>query len=249
VGGVGERIIIDRRFRGPPNSAQGGYACGLAAQHIEGPAEVRLLAPPPLETPLQLTRGEAGEVSLLDGDTLLVEARAASFDLEVPEPVTPAEAEAGSERCPWIERHPFPECFGCGPARAVGDGLRQFPGPVDGRDLFACVWTPDPSLADEHGLVRRPFMWAALDCPTAGPAVPLDSGPCVLAGLRARIEGPARVGQPHTVVAWAIEHDARRHRGGAAIHDADGRLCGASEGVWIELRDPAAMGGPRGREL
>ena len=72
--------------------------------------------------------------------------------------------------------------------------------------------------------------------------MPLDSGLCVLGRLRVRIETPARVGDPHTVIAWSIAHEGRRHHGGAAIHDQRGRLCGVSEGVWIELRDPASMG-------
>ena len=234
-------MVIDRRFRGPPNSGQGGYTCGLLAQHLEGPAEVRLTAPPPLETPLELERG-GGAVRLRHGDTQVAEARATVLDLDVPEPVGLAEARAAAERFPWQERHPFPECFGCGPRREVGDGLRQFPGPVEGSHLFAGPWTPDPWLADDREWVRTTFMWAALDCPTAGPAVPPGAGPCVLARLRARVEAPARAGRPHTVVAWPIAHDGRRHLAGAAIHDESGRLLGASEGLWVELRDPASMG-------
>src|SRR5438552_14612416 len=41
-------VVIERRFCGPPNSANGGYVCGLLAAHIDGNAEITLLAPPPL---------------------------------------------------------------------------------------------------------------------------------------------------------------------------------------------------------
>ena len=41
-------VVIEERFRGPPRSANGGYICGLLAAHIDGDAEITLLAPPPL---------------------------------------------------------------------------------------------------------------------------------------------------------------------------------------------------------
>ena len=41
-------IVIDRRFRGPAESGNGGYACGVFARGEE--AEVTLRLPPPLET-------------------------------------------------------------------------------------------------------------------------------------------------------------------------------------------------------
>ena len=40
-----ETITIARRFRGPPNSGNGGYVCGMLARHIAGAAEVMLRAP------------------------------------------------------------------------------------------------------------------------------------------------------------------------------------------------------------
>ena len=35
-------VIVERRFLGPPNSANGGYACGLIGGFIDGSAEVTL---------------------------------------------------------------------------------------------------------------------------------------------------------------------------------------------------------------
>ena len=40
---MAESVTIDRRFNGPPDTAQGGYACGLLASRIESAA---LRAPP-----------------------------------------------------------------------------------------------------------------------------------------------------------------------------------------------------------
>jgi hypothetical protein len=54
-------------------------------------------------------------------------------------------------------------CFVCG--RARDDGFCVFPGPVAGTDLVASPWTPPTWAADEDGLVRPEFVWAALDCP------------------------------------------------------------------------------------
>jgi hypothetical protein len=56
-----ETMTIPRRFRGPPNSGNGGYVCGMLARHIAGAAEVTLRAPPPLETELSVV--EAGATS------------------------------------------------------------------------------------------------------------------------------------------------------------------------------------------
>ena len=55
-------ITIDRRYRGPPTSANGGYVCGLVANAIGGSGEVTLRAPPPLDQPLEDLR--AGSVEL-----------------------------------------------------------------------------------------------------------------------------------------------------------------------------------------
>ena len=54
--GVAGRVLIPRRFNGPPASANGGYACGLIARYVGGPADVSLRSPPPLDTALELER-------------------------------------------------------------------------------------------------------------------------------------------------------------------------------------------------
>src|SRR5439155_15178742 len=71
--GVSGPIVIDRRFCGPPDSGNGGYTCGLVAARVDGPAEVTLRLPPPLETPLTVAPGDGGSVRVLDGDALVAE--------------------------------------------------------------------------------------------------------------------------------------------------------------------------------
>ena len=55
-----QTMTIPRRFRGPPNSGNGGYVCGMLARQIAGAAEVTLRAPPPLETELGLVEVGTG---------------------------------------------------------------------------------------------------------------------------------------------------------------------------------------------
>jgi hypothetical protein len=50
-------VVIEKRFCGPPKSANGGYICGLLAAHIDGHAEITLLAPPPLDQRLDIVAG------------------------------------------------------------------------------------------------------------------------------------------------------------------------------------------------
>ena len=46
---MAETVTIARRYRGPLDSANGGYAAGLLGARLGGTAEVTLRLPPPLE--------------------------------------------------------------------------------------------------------------------------------------------------------------------------------------------------------
>jgi hypothetical protein len=204
-------------------------------------AEVSLRLPPPLDRPLRLVEMDGG-LELRDGDAVVATGRPFELDLAVPDPPPADQAQAASDCCPWIERHPFPMCFACGPDRYPPDGLRIIMGPLEERERFAATWTPDPSLADADGVVAPELVWAALDCPTAAPAVPQDAPPCVLALMRARLDLPIRAGERHVVTSWLVGHEGRKHLGACAIHGSDGELRACSEGLWIELRDPSSHG-------
>src|SRR5690606_16416012 len=67
-------VTIARRFRGPPNSGNGGYSCGRLAAFIDGPAEVTLRKPPPLELEMQVVPEEGG-VAMYAGEQLIAFAR------------------------------------------------------------------------------------------------------------------------------------------------------------------------------
>ena len=237
-----ESVTIDRRFNGPPDSAQGGYACGLIAERIDSAgAAVSLRAPPPLERPLEVRRGADGTVALLDGEALVAEGAPVDFDVAVPEPVALDAAARAAEKAAY-DQHPFPTCFGCGPQRSQDEAIAVLPGPVAGRDLVAGAWTPLAEFAGPDGAVTPLFAWAALDCPTSFGTLPPGSPPHVLARLEARLVAPIVAGEPHTVIAWPVRREGRKAFGAAAIHAANGTLCAVSEGLWIQVRDPSIVG-------
>jgi hypothetical protein len=103
-------IVIDRRFRGPPNSGNGGYSCGVLGERFDGVATVTLRHPPPLDSPLWLTE-EEGQVRLLDGDTLIGEAVPDTLEIEVPAPPVMEQARQALLGYVGFRDHPFPTCF------------------------------------------------------------------------------------------------------------------------------------------
>ena len=234
---MAERIVIDQRFRGPPESANGGYVCGLLASLIGGPAEATLRHPPPLDRPLAVERLDGGAVALRNVETLVAEAAPATVEIEVPLPLTYAEAEAASSSYPGHEKHIFDQCFVCGPRRGPGDGLRIFPGWVAGRKLVAAPWTPDPSLAGEDGAVRPEFVWASLDCPGAW-AMFDEKGferAVVLGRLAARLLAPVRSGERCVVVGWPLGEERRKMYAGTALFGADGALKAFARATWVRI--------------
>jgi hypothetical protein len=240
---VTETIVIAPRFRGPPDSGNGGYTCGLVAAHVDGTAEVTLRRPPPLDTPLVVASGDDGSVRVLDRDQLVAEATSGDDDLgiDVPGAVGLADAEAagaGSRLLRHPEEHPFPTCFVCGPRRASGDGLRILVGPVAGREVAADVWTPGHDLADADGTVRPEFAWAALDCSGGVGSLGddlVEGNPFVLGRLAATIRRPMRAGAPHAVLGWRVAHEGRKVTAGSAIFTGGGELVGLGRATWIRL--------------
>lgn len=261
MGETATTVTIPARFNGPPTTGNGGYVCGLVARHIDGPAEVTLWAPPPLERPLSLARGRGwGEppgdeptVRLWDGDTLVAEARPARVDVDPPMLVSPAEAERASRGYRGFGHHAFPTCFVCGPDRPEGDGLRIFAGPAAGSasgeapvtptPVAAAPWTPAAGLADDDGLVRPEVVWAALDCPSYFGGVG-EGTPAVLGRLAVDLRGPVRAGEPHVVLGWPEGAERRKHYAAAAITRADGAVLAVSSATWIEPRRSADADDP-----
>jgi hypothetical protein len=233
-------VVIPRRFNGPPESGNGGYSCGVLGTLVDAPAvEVTLRAPPPLERELRVEERDEG-LAAVDGDTVVAEARPVELELEVPTPVPLAEALEADARSTYrdAEKHWFDTCFVCGPSRAEGDGLRMFPGPLDGRELFATVFRPDESLADADGRVLPEVVWASLDCPTSAPIADWDDQrpPSVLARLAVRVQAPVEAGRAYVAMSWPLGEDGRKRSAGAALYDEDGLPVAVSRALWIELK-------------
>lgn len=231
-------LTIDARFNGPPESANGGYTCGMLGNFVAGAAEVTLRKPPPLAKPLAVVHGESGLVRLVDGDTVVAEAKPASLDdLIVPALPGRDDVVAASQKYIGFHAHLYPHCFVCGPARRPNEGLRIFAGPTATTGVVAAPWTPDETLGDEHGVVRPEFLWAALDCPGYFSDVAGDQMFIALLGrLSATIVNRVTVGEACTVLGWRIAREGRKHIVGTAVFDAAGRLCAKGRGVWIELQ-------------
>lgn len=229
-------IRIDERFRGPPDSGNGGYVCGRVARFVQGPAAVRLLAPPPLEADLRVrpTPEQPGGVEVYDVDSVVARGRPARVEAEIPEPPTPEEAEAASRRYRGFDLHWFPTCFVCGPEREEADGLRIFAGPVDGRDLVAAAWVPAESLNDGTGRVSPEFVWAALDCPGAFSFPPGEKA-AVLGELAVDVRGHVAVGERCVVVAREVGHDGRKHFTESVLYGESGGCRAVGLGTWIEI--------------
>lgn len=228
-------ITIDERFCGPPDSGNGGYTCGLVGGFLEGTAEVKLILPPPLNRTLEIEKN--GErVILSDQGITIAEGGPAKLDIDLPAPVSFQEAQISATSEEKLKDHFFPTCFVCGQKRGVADGLRIFPGPVQGRGYLAAPWIPDASLSDETGKVRKEIIWAALDCP-GGWAVIADRLRLVVLGkLAVEIVERMSPGEKCVVISWKIAEEGRKITVGSALFSDTGTLYAKAKGTWIELK-------------
>jgi hypothetical protein len=225
-------VRIERRFRGPPASGNGGYVCGVLAERLGQPLEVMLRSPPPLERGLTLEPGAAGAPArLVDGATLVAQASPSELALDVPRPPSLAEATAWSRAYPGFVSHPFPECFTCGPARADGDGLRIFPGASPDGALVAAPWHAHPALADATGRIPVAVVWAALDC--AGYFATAHPRTALLGKMTALVPAPLAAGADYVVLGWRLGDEGRKRFAATALFDARGERVGHARQTWI----------------
>lgn len=241
-----ETTIVSHRHAGPPGCGNGGWVCGLLTERLEdlAPADgdltsatVRLTAPTPLDSPLRwevdgsVADPDALAVHLLDGETLLGTARRAPDPvLDVPAPVTPAEARTAAAGFD-ATGHPYPGCFVCGP-EAEG-GLHVYASPVAGREGLLA----SPVTLPEAGL---PPVLAALDCPGAF-TVGFGEEALLLGTFTSTIHAEAPVGRELVVIAWAIGRDGRKRHSGTALFDGDLLLASAAA-TWIAVDRDAIPG-------
>jgi hypothetical protein len=212
-------VIIDRRFNGPPDSANGGVTCGLVAGTTDfAVPEVTLRLPPPLDVELEVHDG-----ALRHGSDVIATVTPGEVTLQPPAAVAlSSAATAPSALGPQV--HPFPTCFVCGTDRT--DGLGLLPGRVsDG--LVATVWTPAES--------SDVMVWAALDCP-GGWSADLPGRPMVLGRMACVIDSLPLVRVPHLVQGWIVGSEGRKVFTGSALYDDRGTVLAVAQATWITLR-------------
>ncbi|HKH05359.1 MAG TPA: hypothetical protein VKA65_09370 [Acidimicrobiales bacterium] len=238
------QVVVASDRCGPAGMGNGGWVAGTVAAYLgPGPVEVTLVAPTPLDRPVDL-RAADDRASLSDGDRLLVSARRVGTRPSAPPSVGWDPAVAARTRFAGHgDDHPVPGCFVCGTIRP--DGLRLFTGPVAGaasgsRPLVATAYTPEPAHAGSDGRLVPAAVWALLDCP--GFWVGHRPGMLALLGrLTAHVTGEVRVGRRYVVVAALVGGEGRRFVSRVAVHDVDaGVPVAAAVATWVTVAGPSA---------
>lgn len=226
-------LRIDRRFRGPDGSGNGGWTAGALAAFLDPadrPVEVTLRRPPPLVRDLPVER-EGDTVRLRDDaePDRPVLATAALVEADLPtvaavDPQTAADAQAGFR---GHHDHPFRGCFACGPDRAAGDGLRIFPGPLPAGGV-AAAWTPGED-------VDLPTTWAALDCVGGWAGDLAADHPMVLGRITATVVARPTAGTPCVVTGALLGTEGRKTSTAATLHGPGGVVLGRAAHTWIAV--------------
>ena len=214
-------LVIDAVYRGPEESANGGYVCGRIAALAGEPVEVTLRRPPPLGVPLRVADGRVS-----DGEVVVAEFEPAEVELELPP--APAWEEAVEAQRPDVESL-FPHCFVCGVRRAPDEGLHIHPGPLETGALVVAPWVPRPDTAAPE------FVWCALDCPGAYACGITSRGVLLLGRMAARVLRAPEPGERCVVAGWPLGGAGRKLEAGTALW-ADGELLGYARATWIEPR-------------
>ncbi|MGI9576633.1 MAG: hypothetical protein ACR2OH_00350 [Microthrixaceae bacterium] len=242
---TGQPMTIDSAHNGPPGSGHGGVVVGRLAELVgPGPAEVRLLAPPPLETPLSARPADAQTpgfvVSSPEADIARVTALDEDVSVDGFARLAASEVQGAADQ--YLARvsgegHAFPTCFGCGHKRG-DEALRQFTGVAsDGDTLARFRVAGDGPLPDWLTI-------AGLDCPSGWTVFMVaDPSPeaAVLASMQCQVHEPATAGVDYQVRGRLLGTDGRKHFTEVAMIDPDGQSVAAARTLWIEV-DPATFG-------
>lgn len=229
-------IEVSSHHHGPPSMGHGGYVAGLFATDADGPIQVTLRRPTPLDTPLELVDLGEGRYELRQGDEVIAAAQPTTFELEVPAAPSIDAARAAEAGSPSHRdgRGVHGPCFGCG-NRPEGEGLRVFAGPltVDDRPLVAGTWRPTADTVGADGTVDPKWVLAALDCPGAFAFIVDD----MRAGLLGRIQFAQHAPVPGdadlVVFGWQVGIDGKKMFAGTAVADADGTVLATALATWF----------------
>ncbi len=228
-------LVVPATCNGPRSSGNGGWTAGALAQRladgvgVDGPITVRLMLPPPLETPMVVAMDGDGARLEHEGATVATATRGTMRAAPAGDwhPVDVETATEVSTTYAGFRRHPFPTCLACGPDRAEGDGLRIFPGRLpDGR--VAAPWRAHQ--------VDVPTTWAALDC-VGGWSADIENRARVLGQMTAELLRPPTPGTTYVVLGTEVEIAGRKALTRSELYDATGDLLAHADHVWIEV-DP-----------
>jgi len=235
-------LRFERRFRGYPHRAHGGYVCGVLGEVVARDVSVRFRRPVPVEVDLSVDDDGGGAVSVADPGGVCAVASPLYVPLDVVVPPVPSyeEAEAASARFLDRASQVYDECLVCGTGRAEGDGVRLFAGVVDAAGgVVAAPWVPGPGHGDPSDPARAADRWVAavLDCPggyAAHLAVPVRSGATlVTAEMAVTTLGRALVGEPHVVVGWAVRARRLLYECATALVDSAGEVLAVARTKWM----------------
>lgn len=243
-----ETVVIAGKFRGPPNSGNGGYVSGTFAGflHPRRPVEVTLRSPVPLDKPMTVTRSEDPiPVTVTDDETLIAEIRPADLSLDVPAPPTTDDVRRAAPASPSLAKREnpiipgargfHPICFCCGVEHE--DGLGVYAAPIEGGAQVAALWQTNEAWADEEGNLPENYLWAALDCPGQFAWYAAGTLTGMLGRMTAEVLRSAPAGETYRVIAWPVEVEGKKHFAGSAIFDANDALIARAKTVWIGRRD------------
>jgi len=242
-----EKIVINQQFCGPPGSGNGGYVCGRMAHYIEGPATIRLMKPPPLDTPLDVSATE-NEIQLVHEQELVARAWAGGPEIEIPPAPDLEDARHRTSLFAGHSYHAFPGCFVCGTERSKGDGLLIYPGPPQNASEMppsvtnhvACTWVAHEAFCGPDGKVLPEFCWATLDCPSGWSFLSSGEEVALLGEFSAEIQADLECGQEYMVAGWEIARKGRKRLTGSAIYDTAGTPLAWASATWITIDLPAS---------
>ncbi len=105
-------LVIGRRFCGPPASGNGGYTAGMLAAAAAKPVEVRLMQPPPLDTPLEiLDDPETSGLLLKNGEEMIASCEGQDLRARGAEAAVLRARTCGGEQVRGIPRPQLPRLF------------------------------------------------------------------------------------------------------------------------------------------
>ncbi|WP_157525034.1 hypothetical protein [Microbacterium yannicii] len=229
-------LLIESRLNGPRRSANGGFAAGTFARHVDADVvTVVLRRPVPVNRTLAVEHdGRGGCVISRRGRTVALARPGHLADAEAPASPSFDEALEARSRHPLTGvRHALSDCVVCGPARA--DGMRVTPGFVPERpELLVAPWQVG-SAESTAGIAHLRAVWAAMDC-TSFPASALrERRLCLLGTMTAKVERRPRVGERLVVYSWTRGEYGRRYETSVALVDRAGDTVARADATWVAL--------------